>query len=86
MQLETELALRIDPAAMFPLLLGVEADDWQGRLLRSESRWLLTLVGRQLGKSSCAAMKLLHVASFTPGVDTLIISPGERQSLLILQR
>ncbi len=66
--------------------MGFEADAWQVQGLRSTAKRQAWLVGRQLGKSVCAAMKALHRVAFTPGSEVLISSIGERQSLLLFDK
>jgi hypothetical protein len=79
-------AMMLDPALMFEAALGFPADNWQARCLRSQATRQLVLVGRQLGKTSCAAIKALHKAAFTPGVEVLLIATGEDQAKLIFDR
>ncbi len=71
---------------MFQQIMGFPCDTWQAIGLRSTAKRQAWLVGRQLGKSVCAAMKALHRAAFTPGSEVLISSIGERQSLLLFDK
>jgi hypothetical protein len=64
--------------------LGLVLDGWQADVLASTDRYLLMLASRQSGKSMTAALLALHQAVSCPGSLTLIISPSERQSKLLL--
>jgi hypothetical protein len=66
--------------------LGYEPDDWQTRLLRSQSKRVLLLCGRQLGKSTVVAIKALHTACFTDWAEVLLISVGQRQAELLFDK
>jgi Terminase large subunit, T4likevirus-type, N-terminal len=80
------LEWQLDPSAMFKAATGLGADDWQCRALQSTAKRQLWLIGRQLGKSVCAAIRGLHCATFQPRSEVLIVSPGERQSLLLFDK
>ena len=60
-------------------LLGVQPDPWQERLLLSSKNVLLNC-SRQAGKSTGAALLVVHRATSRPGHLALLISPSERQS------
>jgi hypothetical protein len=77
---------QLDPSLMFAEATGHQADIWQKQALRSTSKRQLWVVGRQLGKSVCAAVKGLHRACIYPRSEVLIVSPGERQSLLLFDK
>ena len=64
---------------------GVTPDPWQRRVLESEKRQFLLLASRQSGKSMTSALLALHEAVYHPGSLTLIVSPTERQSKLLLK-
>jgi hypothetical protein len=55
-------------------------------MLRSRSKRVLALVGRQMGKTSAAAIKALHRACFTERAEVLIIATGQRQAELLIDR
>jgi len=82
---EHELAIRIDPSLLM-VDLGYQPDDWQVRLLISTSKRLLLLCGRQLGKSTVAAVKALHTACFNDRAEVLLVSVGERQAKLLFDK
>lgn len=60
--------------------LGFEPDEWQADFLDSHERRILLNCCRQSGKSTCAAIKALHMALYQPKSLTLIVSPSENQS------
>ncbi len=80
------LSWSLDPARMFRDATGHAADDWQRRFLLTPSKRVLTLVGRQLGKSWAAAVRAVHQASYQAGSLTLMVSIGERQALLLFDK
>ena len=55
------LSYRLDPAALFADVVGAP-DACQRKALRSDSKRQLYLASRQSGKSSVAALKVLHAA------------------------
>ncbi|MHB8359240.1 MAG: terminase large subunit domain-containing protein [Thermoplasmataceae archaeon] len=68
-----------DPCAL-ATSVGLPPDPWQAQFLRSTSKRLLVLAGRQVGKSQAAALLALHTALFTPKSLTIMIAPSQRQS------
>jgi hypothetical protein len=66
--------------AKFARTLGLEPDEWQKRLLRSEAPRILMLCARQTGKSTAAGVLALHEALDSPGALVLILAPAERQA------
>lgn len=75
----SDLALALDPARLAEAL-GFELDDWQARLLRSDSRQILMNCARQTGKSTLAAILALHEALYRAPALVLVLSPSLRQS------
>ena len=68
-----------DDRVAFARLLGIEPDEWQARLLRSDAPQILINCGRQTGKSTIAAVLALHGALIRPRALVLILAPAERQ-------
>jgi hypothetical protein len=64
----------------FARLVGIEPDEWQRRLLRSDAPRILINCGRQTGKSTSAGVLALHGALTSPGALVLILAPAERQA------
>ena len=79
MGIAADLALALDPV-LLAHAIGIEPDPWQARFLRSTSPRELLNCCRQSGKSTCAAVKAVHVATYEPGSLVLLLSPGLRQS------
>jgi Terminase large subunit, T4likevirus-type, N-terminal len=77
--LADDLRMAFDRVA-FARSVGVELDDWQGDLLRSDSDRILLLCSRQSGKSTAAGLIALHRALYHPGSLVLILAPAERQA------
>ncbi len=75
-----QLAYALDPAQLFRHVTGHNADTWQARLLRSQSRRILLNCCRQSGKTTSTAVLVAHQALYTPGSLSLILAPTERQS------
>jgi hypothetical protein len=65
--------------------IGAELDPWQARALSTESRRLCINVHRQGGKSFTMSLLGAHEALFFPQSLTLIVSPSESQSLLLMR-
>ena len=65
--------------------LGIVLDDWQARTLSTDARDILVVASRQAGKSTVGALLALHQSVAVPGSTTLIVSPTERQSKLLLR-
>ena len=61
-------------------------DEWQGRFLDTDDPAVLLLCFRQSGKTTAVSVKALHTALFVPGRLTLVISPTDRQSQIVLDR
>jgi hypothetical protein len=59
---------------------GLEPDDWQASVLRSDAQRMLLLASRQAGKSSVAAALALQTALLRPRSPVLLLSPSLRQS------
>lgn len=77
--LERDLTYALDPVALVRKA-GLEADEWQAGILRSEAPRILLNCHRQSGKSTVAAGRSIHRALYRPPWLALIISPTERQS------
>jgi hypothetical protein len=68
-----------DPVSFAEDRLGFAPDNWQRRLLRSQSKWVMLNCCRQSGKSTATAIIALHQAVYDPGL-VLCVSPSLRQS------
>lgn len=78
-KLAADLAAALDPARLAGRV-GMDPDPWQADVLRSEHPRLLLNCCRQSGKSTTAAVKAVHVATYEPGSLILLLSPSLRQS------
>ncbi len=74
-----------DPVA-FAKSVGVDADPWQARVLRSKAKRILLNCCRQAGKSTTFALRALHRAIYTPKALVLIVAPSWRQSAEVLRK
>ena len=59
---------------------GFKLDDWQVKMLDSQSKRTALNIHRQGGKSTMSSLICLHTALFRPGSLSLIIAPALRQS------
>ncbi len=64
----------------FAKMCGIEPDDWQADLLRSDHPQILLNCSRQSGKSTTVACLSLHEALYYPDSLILVLSPALRQS------
>ena len=84
-ELASDLALALDPVLLAEQA-GLYPDRWQRDVLRShEPRQLLNCC-RQSGKSTTTAVLTLHTALYEPESLSLVLSPGERQSMEFLRK
>ena len=74
-----DLKARVDPVWFARERLGFEPDAQQEAVLRGGQRGILNC-SRQWGKSTVAAIKALHWATYHAGSLVLVASPTERQS------
>lgn len=72
------LAMSLDPVQL-ARTCGIEPDEWQAELLRSDANQILLNCSRQSGKSTMTAVLASHAALFLPGL-ILLASPTLRQS------
>jgi hypothetical protein len=68
-------------AVLMAKRLGIEPDDWQSQVLRSEERNVALCCSRQCGKSLTVAILALHRAIYCAGSLVLVIAPSQRQSV-----
>lgn len=84
-ELTQDLAMALDPVLLAEAA-GIQPDKWQRDVLRSSARRILLNCSRQAGKSTVTATLALHTAIYEPGSLTLLLSPGERQSMELLRK
>jgi len=78
--------LYCDPVFFAHQRLGFDPDEWQEKVLQSESKRLLLNCCRQSGKSTTTAALALHVALYTPQALVLLVSPSLRQSAELFRK
>ncbi len=76
----------LDPVLWSREKLQLELDPWQCDLLRSRGLRELVNVTRQGGKSTSTAAGVLHEGTYVAASKTIVISPSQRQSSLLLQK
>jgi hypothetical protein len=81
----SDLAMALDPVLLAEAA-GIQPDKWQRDVLRSPAKRILLNCSRQSGKSTVTASLALHTALYEPGSLTLLLSPGERQSMELLRK
>jgi hypothetical protein len=74
------LELEKSDAVLMALRAGIEPDDWQADLLRSDAKQMVLNCSRQSGKSTTTAILALHQAIYKPDSLILLLSPSLRQS------
>jgi hypothetical protein len=87
MNIQTELAYRVDPALWVKNVLGVTPMPWQETFLRTpQNASILALTARQVGKTTTAAWAIAHCMLFTPGSLSVVACPTQRQSAEAVRR
>lgn len=81
MEKEKLRVMRDDPVMFSKLVLKFNPFDYQEKLLRDDSDRLIAISGRQIGKSTCSAIKLIHFAITHPKTTSIIVSATLRQSM-----
>lgn len=79
MLLADDLAAALDPVQLVARS-GLQPDDWQADLLRSDAEQMILLCSRQAGKSTVSAHLATHEANYGPPAPILLLSPSLRQS------
>jgi hypothetical protein len=68
MNINREVAYRVDPALWMREVLEITPHSWQEKFLRTErGASIAVLTARQVGKTTAAAVGMAHSAIFTPG-------------------
>jgi len=75
-----------DPVYFAELFLSIKAFPYQEEFLRDSARDIAAACGRQVGKTTLAAIKGLHFAFFNAGVTVLIVSATLRQSMILFAK
>lgn len=83
--LALDLAAALDPVIL-ARAAGITPYPWQKKVLRSKAKMQALRCSRQSGKSTVTSVKTTHKALYHAGSLTLILSPSERQSKLLLDK
>jgi phage FluMu gp28-like protein len=75
-----------DPVTFARNFLNFEPFPYQEEFLRDESPLIAACCGRQVGKTTLAAIKALHYTLANQSVRTLIVSAGLRQSMILFDK
>ena len=67
-------------------ILGFHPYQYQEAFLRDRSPFIAACCGRQVGKTTLAAIKALHFALANPQTLVLIVSAGLRQSIILFDK
>lgn len=86
LQLAGDLRASLDPVYFARERLSLTLDPMQAALLRKRSRRSLLNCTRQWGKSTTTAATALHEGAYVPRSKTIILSPTQRQSSLLLNK
>src|SRR3990170_8299181 len=73
--------IKEDPVVFAKYVLGFHPLPYQEDILRNDSERLIAICGRQIGKSTTAAVKLIHFAATHPKTTSIIVSATLRQSM-----
>ena len=84
--LASDLKSALDPVHFCRQRLQIEPDAPQSVLLRGRAQRALVNCTRQWGKSTTTAAAALHEGAYVAGSKTIILSPSQRQSSLLLQK
>jgi phage FluMu gp28-like protein len=75
-----------DPVVFARDFLDFQPFTYQNEFLRDQSPLIAACCGRQVGKTTLAAIKALHYALSNPFVHVLIVSAGLRQSMILFDK
>lgn len=75
----------LDPAEIMRRS-GKEPDEWQARMLRSNSKRIIIAAARQNGKTEATAAKALHALLYQPESLALLVSASQKQASEVLRR
>jgi hypothetical protein len=70
----------------FAMSVGITPDPWQVEVLASRHPRKILCCGRQVGKTTVAAILAIHKALTQPGSTILVVAPGERQAKLLFSK
>jgi len=85
-QLKKLKKLREDPVTFAQTIMNFDPFPYQEKLLRDPSKRIVSVWGRQTGKTTTNAIKAIHFAYCNPKTLVLIVSPSLRQSMIMFDR
>jgi hypothetical protein len=83
--LSHDLAMALDPV-LYARSAGFTLDPWQQSVVRSQAPRVALNITRQGGKSTAAAVKAMHMATYNSDALILLLSPGLRQSAELFRK
>ena len=87
MNIQREIAYRLDPVLWVREVLGMAPTPWQEEFLRApQGASILALTARQIGKTTTAALAIAHCMLYNPGSLSVIACPAQRQSAEAVRR
>jgi phage FluMu gp28-like protein len=75
-----------DPVEFAEKWLRFHPKPYQVKLLRDESKRIVVVYPRQSGKTTTLAVRMIHYAASHPATTSLIVAPGLRQSMIVMDR
>jgi Terminase large subunit, T4likevirus-type, N-terminal len=79
--LAADFARALDPTLIARDVGLDQLDEWQARLVDEPPKRLLCCCGRQVGKSTAAAVCALNAAIYQAPATVIMVSPSQRQSI-----
>jgi len=75
-----------DPVRFVQKAIQFNPTEYQSKLLRETSKRIVVIYPRQSGKSTTIAARAIWFACKNPNTVTLIVAPGLRQSMILMDR
>ena len=75
-----------DPIKFAKEWLSFQPTPYQTKLLTDGSKRIVVVFPRQSGKTTTLAIRMIHFALTHPNTTSLIVSPGLRQSMIVMDR
>lgn len=75
-----------DPVTFAKEWLGFKPTPYQAKLLEDKSKRIVVVFPRQSGKTTTLSVRMIHYALKNPHTLSLIVSPGLRQSMIVMDR
>ena len=76
----------LDPVYFAERFLKMKPFEYQKEFLRDDSLRICCCCGRQVGKTTVAAVKALHFTYFNRGVSVIVVSSSLRQSMILFEK